>query len=164
MEWFRQLGRAIRNLARLAREQPIWAITALTLSPLALIRHLFRTAILFLIVGIVLAGGMQFVLASLLGLARDSNLYQLGMMLTFLVIILVTLRALFQPLIRRYAGPAGDDTHASARFATDRETRPLAQNRSEERRVGKECVSTGSDRWLPSHKTKKKTKNTQYAN
>src|SRR3546814_4961218 len=33
MEWFRQLGRAIRNLARLAREQPIWAITALTLSP-----------------------------------------------------------------------------------------------------------------------------------
>src|SRR3546814_1833765 len=82
MEWFRQLGRAIRNLARLAREQPIWAITALTLSPLALIRHLFRTAILFLIVGIVLAGGMQFVLASLLGLARDSNLYQLGMMLT----------------------------------------------------------------------------------
>ena len=127
MEWFRQLGRALRNLARLAREQPIWAITALTLSPLALIRHLFRTAILFLIVGIVLAGGMQFVLASLLGLARDSNLYQLGMMLTFLVIILVTLRALFQPLILRYGGPVGDDTHGSARFATDRETRPLAQ-------------------------------------
>ena len=128
MEWFRQLGRALRNLARLAREQPIWAITALTLSPLALIRHLFRTAILFLIVGIVLAGGMQFVLRSLLGLARDSNLYQLGMMLTFLVIILVTLRALFQPLILRYAGPDGDDTHGSARFATDRETRTFAQN------------------------------------
>src|SRR3546814_18098810 len=106
MEWFRQLGRAIRNLARLAREQPIWAITALTLSPLALIRHLFRTAILFLIVGIVLAGGMQFVLASLLGLARDSHLYHPGMMLTFLVLILVTLRALFQPLILLYGGPA----------------------------------------------------------
>ncbi|KEQ51696.1 type IV secretory system conjugative DNA transfer family protein [Sphingobium chlorophenolicum] len=128
MEWFRQLGRAFRNLARIAREQPIWAITALTLSPLALIRHLFRTAILFLIVGIVLAGTMQYVLHSLLGLARDSHLYQLGMMLTFLVIILVTLRALFQPLILRYGGPAGDDTHGSARFATDRETRPLAQN------------------------------------
>lgn len=26
MEWFRQLGRAIRNLARLAREQPIWPL------------------------------------------------------------------------------------------------------------------------------------------
>ncbi|MDX3810592.1 MAG: type IV secretory system conjugative DNA transfer family protein, partial [Bosea sp. (in: a-proteobacteria)] len=32
------------------------------------------------------------------------------------------------PLILRYGGPAGDDTHGSARFATDRETRPLAQN------------------------------------
>ena len=41
MEWFRQLGRALRNLARIAREQPIWAITALVTSPVALIRHLF---------------------------------------------------------------------------------------------------------------------------
>src|SRR3546814_510014 len=43
-------------------------------------------------------------------------------------LILVTLRALFQPLILRYGGPAGDDTHGSAPFATDRETPPLAQN------------------------------------
>ncbi|WCP16236.1 hypothetical protein sphantq_04732 (plasmid) [Sphingobium sp. AntQ-1] len=128
MEWLRQLGRAIRNLARLSRQNPIWAITALTLSPIALIRHLFRVAILFLIVGLVLAGGMQFVLHALLGLARDSNLYQIGMMLTALVIILVGLRALFQPLILCYGGSEGDDTHGSARFATDRETRPLAQN------------------------------------
>ncbi|KHA63818.1 type IV secretory system conjugative DNA transfer family protein [Sphingomonas sp. Ant20] len=128
MEWFRQLGRAIRNLTRIARQNPIWAITALTLSPVKLIRHLFGVAILFLIVGIVLAGGMQFVLHSLLGLARDSHIYQTVMMLTFLVIILVTLRALFQPLILRYGGPDGDATHGSARFATDREARPLAQS------------------------------------
>lgn len=99
-------GHAIRNLARPARQNPIWAVTALTLSPIALVRHLFRVAILFLIVGIVLTGGMQFVLHSLLGLARDSHIYHIVMMLTFLVIILVTLRALFQPLILRYAGPA----------------------------------------------------------
>src|SRR3546814_893148 len=128
MEWFRQLGRAIRNLARLAREQPIWAITALTLSPLALIRHLFRTAILFLIVGIVLAGGMQFVLASLLGLARDSNLYQLGMMLTSFVFILVTLRALFQPLLLLYCGPSGHDPHDPARSPTHRRPPPPPQH------------------------------------
>src|SRR3546814_11594489 len=112
-------------------------------------------------------------------------------MLTFLVIILVTLRALFHPLILRYGGPAGDDTHGSARFATDRETRALAQNgdglligrdrksgkplryagpahlltiaptrtgtgvgtitNSEERRVGKECVSTCRSRWSTYH-------------
>src|SRR3546814_11317329 len=86
----------IRRPPRSTRTDPLFPYTTL-----------FRS----LIVGIVLAGGMQFVLASLLGLARDSNLYQLGMMLTFLVIILVTLRALFQPLILRYGGPAGDDTH-----------------------------------------------------
>ncbi|MBK9009880.1 type IV secretory system conjugative DNA transfer family protein [Novosphingobium sp.] len=60
--------------------------------------------------------------------ARDSHIYQTVMMLTFLVIILVTLRALFQPLILRYGGPDGDATHGSARFATDREARPLAQS------------------------------------
>ncbi|KEZ00031.1 conjugal transfer protein TraG, partial [Sphingomonas sp. BHC-A] len=61
-------------------------------------------------------------------LQQSPNIYQIVMMLTGLVIFLVTLRALFQPLILRYGGPAGDDTHGSARFATDRETKPLAQN------------------------------------
>src|SRR3546814_10951203 len=32
----------------------------------------------------------------------------------------------------------------------------LDRLRSEERRVGKECVSTGRSRWSPSHKKKKK--------
>src|SRR3546814_19392783 len=32
--------------------------------------------------------------------------------------------------------------------------------RSEARRVGKECVSTGRSRWAPYHSTKKKTRNT----
>ncbi|ALH83299.1 MULTISPECIES: type IV secretory system conjugative DNA transfer family protein [Sphingomonadaceae] len=128
MEWFRQLGRAIRNLARIARAQPIWAITALVVSPVALIRHLFGVLVLFLITALVLGIGVPLILGKLLGLPRDSNIYQIVMMLTDLVIILVTLRALFQPLILKYGGPAGDDTHGSARFATDRETRPLAQN------------------------------------
>ena len=128
MEWFRQLGRAIRNLARLAREQPIWAITALVTSPVALIRHLFGVLVLFLITGLVLGLGVPLILGRLLGLAHDSHIYQTVMMLTAIVVILVALRALFQPLILRYGGPAGDATHGSARFATDRETRPLAQN------------------------------------
>ncbi|KFG89556.1 Conjugal transfer protein TraG [Sphingobium herbicidovorans NBRC 16415] len=124
MEWLRQLGRAIRNLARISRQNPIWAITALTLSPIALIRHLFGVLILFLITAVVLLGGGQFVLHSLFGLPRDSNLYQIGMMLMMLAVVLIGLRALFQPLILKYDGPTADDTHGSARFATDREARP----------------------------------------
>ena len=49
MEWLRQLGRAIRNLARIARQNPVWAITAFTLSPVKLTRHLIGGLILFLI-------------------------------------------------------------------------------------------------------------------
>ena len=126
MEWLRQLGRAIRNLTRIVRAEPIWAITALVVSPIRLIRHLFSVAILFLITGLVLGLGMKLVLGSLLGLSHDSNIYQTVMMLTAIVVILVGLRALFQPLIMRYGGPEGDATHGSARFATDAETRPLA--------------------------------------
>ncbi|GFE77270.1 hypothetical protein NTCA1_49190 [Novosphingobium sp. TCA1] len=127
MEWFRQLGRAIRNLARISRQNPIWAITALTLSPIALIRHLFSVLLVVLIVGIVLGIGMPLILGKLLGLPHDSHIYQMVMMLTAVVVILVGVRALFLPLILKYGGPDGDATHGSARFATDRETRPLAQ-------------------------------------
>src|SRR3546814_17353144 len=88
MERFRQLGRALRNLARIAREQPIWAITALVTSPVALIRHLFGVVVLFLITGLVLGLGVPLILGKLLGLPRDSNIYQIVMMLTGLVIIL----------------------------------------------------------------------------
>src|SRR3546814_17821879 len=76
MEWFRQLGRAIRNLARIARAQPIWAITALVVSPVALIRHLFGVLVLFLITALMLGIGVPLILGKLLGLPRDSNIYQ----------------------------------------------------------------------------------------
>ncbi|MCF8709209.1 hypothetical protein [Rhizorhapis sp. SPR117] len=46
MEWFRQLARALRNLARIARANPVWAIGALALSPFKLLRHLFSVVIL----------------------------------------------------------------------------------------------------------------------
>src|SRR3546814_12824053 len=39
-----------------------------------------------------------------------------------------------------------------------RKTKPSAPSRSEERRVGKECVSTCRSRWSPYHYKKKKHK------
>ncbi len=127
MEWFRQLGRAIRNLARMTRQNPVWAITAFVFSPVKLIRHLIGVIVLLLASSIVLAGGAQLILWYF-GFPRDSNVYQMVMMLTVIVIILVALRALFQPLILRYGGYDSDETHGSARFATDREARPLARD------------------------------------
>lgn len=127
MEWFRQLGRAIRNLARMTRQNPVWAITAFVFSPVKLIRHLIGVIVLLLASGIVLAGGAQLIVWYF-GFPRDSNVYQIVMLVTAIVIILVALRALFQPLILRYGGSDGDATHGSARFATDREARPLARD------------------------------------
>src|SRR3546814_14466090 len=42
--------------------------------------------------------------------------------------------------------------YANSHYVTPRPTR---QQRSEERRVGKECVSTCRSRWSPQHKNKK---------
>src|SRR3546814_20602487 len=88
MEWFRQLGRALRNLARIAREQPIWALTALVPRPVALIRHLFGVVVLFLITGLVLGLDVPLILGKLLGMPRDSHIYQLLMIIKGLVLIL----------------------------------------------------------------------------
>src|SRR3546814_9558066 len=49
-------------------------------------------------------------------------------------------------------------TRAGARFRPSPPSSPApafpASSRSEERRVGKECVSTGRSRWSPYHETK----------
>src|SRR3546814_17590665 len=62
---------------------------------------------------------------------------------------------------------AADDRHHGDREqhprSVDREDRVViltgGEERSEERRVGKECVSTCRSRWTPDHKKKKITKN-----
>src|SRR3546814_16020050 len=49
-------------------------------------------------------------------------------------------------LAKRYGATGEIDTDANATLKA----------RSEERRVGKECVSTGRSRWSPSHETKRR--------
>src|SRR3546814_11420945 len=46
-------------------------------------------------------------------------------------------------------------TNVFWRFGVQRESNLSDHSRSEERRVGKECVSTCRSRWSPDHKTKK---------
>src|SRR3546814_14428056 len=49
------------------------------------------------------------------------------------------------------AQPAGENDVAASTLAVFREARELRRTRSEERRVGKECVSTCRSRWSPYH-------------
>src|SRR3546814_19069522 len=49
-----------------------------------------------------------------------------------------------------------DTAHViETRYFTELTTGQVAKNRSEERRVGKECVSTCRSRWSPEHEKKK---------
>ena len=124
IEWFRQLGRASRNLARIARQNPVWAVQGLVFAPFRFAGHLIRVLVLMLAVTVTL-NLAAYVAVRYLGLGRYPNLSALVMVLVWLAILLVPLRALFQPLILRYGGTEADDTHGSARFATNAEARDL---------------------------------------
>src|SRR3546814_11790875 len=65
------------------------------------------------------------------------------------------------PVDDRNQAEAGHQTDHAPRAGKQTFRAPLTAKafRSEERRVGKECVSTGRSRWPPYHKKKKKKKN-----
>lgn len=124
MEWFRQLGRALRNLARTARANPAWAIHALAVSPFRLIGHLFGVLITFVIVTLVLTLGANLAFWYF-GVPKTSALYAWAMPVIGLAILLVTLRALLQPFILAYGYLPGDDTHGSAALPPTRKAAPM---------------------------------------
>jgi type IV secretion system protein VirD4 len=125
IEWFRQLGRASRNLARIARQNPVWAVQGLVFAPFRFARHLFGVLVLMIAVGVVLILGSDG-LMWYFGLLHYPTLVAIVTVLVWLAILLVPLRALFQPLILRYGNAAtGSDTHGSARFATAGEAQAL---------------------------------------
>ena len=122
--WFRQLGQASHNLGRIARQNPVWAVQSLIFAPFRFAKHLFGVLVLTIAVAVVL------ILASdglvwYFGLYRYPMLHGAISALVLLAILLVPLRALFQPLILHYGGQGASDTHGSARFATDAEARDL---------------------------------------
>lgn len=122
--WFRQLRRASRNLVRIARQNPVWAVQGLVFAPFRFARHLLGVLVLTIAVATVLilvSDGLVWYF----GLYRYPILHGVISVLVLLAILLVPLRALFQPLILHYGGASADDTHGSARFATDTETRNL---------------------------------------
>lgn len=124
IEWFRQLGRGSRNLGRIARRNPVWAVQRLIFAPFRFARHLFGMLLLMATVTVVLILGSDAVMWYF-GLLRYPTLVAIVQVLIWLAVLLVPLGALFQPLILHYGGPTADDTHGSARFATDAEARGL---------------------------------------
>src|SRR3546814_18137201 len=58
------------------------------------------------------------------------------------------------PLALALRGSSGFDLAADVRLDSERDTDDAADDRSEERRGGKECVSTCRSRWLSYHDKK----------
>lgn len=124
MEWFRQLGRASRTLARMARQNPVWAVQGLVFGPFRIAGHLFRVLLLTLAMAVVLILGLD-ALILYGGLRSHPTLVGLLWIPIWLAVLLVPLRALFQPMILRFGHADQADTHGSARFATNAEARDL---------------------------------------
>jgi len=116
-----RLLRAIRNLLRHVAREPVWALTAVILSPIRIGRHLLAVVAIFLLTALALLFCASF-LVGWLGVAKDTLPYKTVYGTVSLILLLVVLRALLNPLLTRYGQPESDNTHGSARFAGDRET------------------------------------------
>ncbi|RYY16208.1 MAG: type IV secretory system conjugative DNA transfer family protein, partial [Alphaproteobacteria bacterium] len=93
IEWFRQLGRASRNLGRIARRNPVWAVQRLIFAPFRFARHLFGVLLLMVAVTVVLILGSDAVMWYF-GLLRYPTLVAIVQVLIWLAVLLVPLRAL----------------------------------------------------------------------
>lgn len=97
----RMIWRALRNFFWTVRQNPVWAIGALALSPVALVKHLFGVLALFLIVGLVLSLSIQLAFWYF-AVPKGTLIYDGAMLAGFAATILVTLRAFVAPLVLRY--------------------------------------------------------------
>src|SRR3546814_16124336 len=87
------------------------------------------------------------------GVAHDGGLVGLGALAAVVALLDVLLRVVPRP-----AGVGHEDGQAEAGDEGSGEEANEGVDRSEERRVGKECVRTCRSRWSPYHSHKKKHK------
>ncbi|TCP77425.1 type IV secretion system protein VirD4 [Rhizobium sp. PP-CC-2G-626] len=116
-------GAAFRNMLRRAANDPIWAIVAVSMAPVRAFKPVFGSLSLLLIVGIVVAVVGDLLLAPL-GLPKPVAQTAIGLVVAA-ILLMLAFRLLTNPMIRHF-GSMEEDTHGSARFATDKETAALA--------------------------------------
>ena len=114
-------------MLRAARQNPGWAVKAILLSPLWAPLYLFKTLLLMLLVmclvGLVGAG-------ILIGLhLGHSQIANAGLLILLAVTLFATMIwGLTRPLLEHF-GDRESGTHGTARFATEKETARLAQDK-----------------------------------
>ena len=118
------LARATRNLARIARANPMWALLGLLLAPFRFARHILGMGVFAVALFL---GLFALLLLSIWVFDLDKNgvVAQLGVFGISGAVVLVMVWMFVLPLLRRFDYGDSADTHGSARFATAGEAQAL---------------------------------------
>jgi type IV secretion system protein VirD4 len=118
--------RAFCNMLLAALRDPVWAILSILLSPFRVGKYVIVVGAVALAFGFVfkgMAGGQ----ATRLGFPPGTAIHTLFEALALVLVGLVVFRMLTGSMVQHF-GDKQEDTHGSARFATQRETNPMVQN------------------------------------
>ena len=117
---------AFKNMMRAAARDPLWAFVALLSAPFRIWKPLLGI-LFFLIIALFVVGmGGRFFLQQV-GFGPGSIPFIALDLVTLLVLAALVFRFITNPLIVHF-GDMAEDTHGSARFATDKEVAPLSQS------------------------------------
>ena len=115
-------------MMRAAAQDPIWAFLALIAIPFRIWKQLAGFLFILIIVTFVIGmGGRHFLEQT--GFGHGSPVYIIPGVLTLLALAAITFRFITAPLILHF-GDSDDETHGSARFATDKEIAALTSSSS----------------------------------
>lgn len=110
-------------MVQTAARDPIWALVALIMAPFRAFKTVLGSIALLGITGVVIAVIGDLLLAPL-GLSKELVRTFIGIVVTAILVPLA-FRLITNPLIMHF-GDFANDTHGSARFATDQEVAPLS--------------------------------------
>lgn len=121
-------GTAFRNMMLAVFRDPVWAISAIVLSPLRVIKALARQLIVLFAITLVIGTGATLGL-QWLG-AGESAVAKLALNIGLSLLFLVVLFKMISNSMVMQFGNTDSDAHGTARFAGSKDLRPLRSNRS----------------------------------
>lgn len=119
---------AFKNMLRAAARDPLWAFVSLLTAPFRIWKPLLGVLFLLVMALFVVGFGGRFALQQM-GFGVGSIPFLALDLLTLLVLVWIVFRVITNPLIIHF-GDMADDTHGSARFATNKEVAPLTRSNS----------------------------------
>ncbi|MDZ7875644.1 MAG: type IV secretory system conjugative DNA transfer family protein [Rhizobium sp.] len=117
---------AFKNMLRAAARDPLWAFVSLLTAPFRIWKPLLGVIFLLVMALFVVGFGGRFALQQM-GFGVGSIPFVALDLVTLLVLVWIVFRIITAPLILHF-GDMADDTHGSARFATNKEVAPLTRS------------------------------------